>query len=64
MFTPTTNLRLLSTPLESDYRNTLWFPNVAAQTSYFLGKTVKAYENFNYIKKDNTITVPEEIDNL
>ena len=64
MFTPTTNLRLLSTPLESDYRNTLWFPNVAAQTSYFLGKSVKAYENFNYIKKDNTITVPEEIDNL
>lgn len=64
MFTPTTNLRLLSTPLESDYRNTLWFPNVAAQTNYFLGKTVKAYENFNYIKKDNTITVPEEIDNL
>ena len=64
MFTPTTNLRLLSTPLESDYRNTLWFPNVAAQTNYFLGKTVKSYENFNYIKKDNTITVPEEIDNL
>lgn len=64
MFTPTTNLRLLSTPLESGYRNTLWFPNVMAQTTYFLGKTVKTYESFNYIKKDNTITVPEEIDNL
>lgn len=64
MFTPTTNLRLLSTPMQSDYSNTLWFPNVSAQTNYFLGKTVKAYESFNYIKKDNTITVPEEIDNL
>lgn len=64
MFTPTTNLRLLSTPLESDYRNTLWFPNVTAQTAYFTSKTVKTYANFNYIKKDNTIVVPEEVDNL
>ena len=64
MFTPTTNLRLLSTPLESDYRNTLWFPNVATQTAYFTGKTVKTYASFNYIKKDNTIVVPDEVDNL
>lgn len=64
MFTPTTNLRLLSTPLESDYRNTLWFPNVAAQTAYFTGKTVKTYSAFNYIKKDNTIVVADEVDNL
>lgn len=64
MFTPTTNLRLLSVPLESDYRNTLWFPNVTAQTAYFTGKTVKTYSAFNYIKKDNTIVVAEEVDNL
>ena len=64
MFSPTTNLRLLSTPLESDYENTLWFPNVAAQTAYFTSKTVKTYANFNYIKKDNTIVVPDEVDNL
>lgn len=62
MFTPTTNLRLLSTPLESDYRNTLWFPNREAQTNYFLGKTVKTFTNFNYIKKNNTITVEGEVD--
>lgn len=64
MFSPTTNLRLLSTPLESDYGNTLWFPNIAAQTAYFTSKTVKTYANFNYIKKDNTIVVPDEVDNL
>ena len=64
MFSPTTNLRLLSTPLESDYENTLWFPNIAAQTAYFTSKTVKTYANFNYIKKDNTIVVPDEVDNL
>lgn len=64
MFTPTTALRLLDTPLESDYRNTLWFPNREAQTSYFLGKTIKTYENFQYIKKNNTIVVDGEVDLL
>ena len=64
MFTPTTNLRLLSVPLESDYSNTLWFPNAEAQTTYFTGKIVKTFDDFNYIKKDNTIVVAEEIDKL
>lgn len=64
MFTPTTNLRLLSVPLESDYSNTLWFPNVEAQTAYFTGKIIKTFDDFNYIKKDNTIVVAEEIDKL
>lgn len=64
MFTPTTALRLLDTPLESDYRNTLWFPNREAQTAFFLGKTIKTYENFQYIKKNNTIVVDGEVDLL
>lgn len=64
MFTPTTALRLLDTPLESDYRNTLWFPNREAQTSYFLGRTIKTYVNFQYIKKNNTIVVDGEVDLL
>lgn len=64
MFTPTTALRLLSTPLESDYKNTLWFPDRTTQTNYFLGKTVKTYENFQYIKKNNTIVVDGEVDLL
>lgn len=64
MFTPTTALRLLDTPLESDYRNTLWFPNREVQTSYFLGRTIKTYDNFQYIKKNNTIVVDGEVDLL
>lgn len=64
MFTPTTALRLLNTPLESDYRNTLWFPDRETQTAYFLGKTIKTYENFQYIKKNNTIVVDGEVDLL
>lgn len=64
MFTPNTNLRLLSTPLESDYSNTLYFANVTAQTVYFTGKTVKVINDFNYIKKDNSIAINEHIDSL
>lgn len=64
MFTPTTALRLLDTPLESDYRNTLWFPDREAQTAYFLGRTIKTYDNFQYIKKNNTIVVDGEVDLL
>ena len=64
MFTPNTNLRLLSTPLESDYSNTLYFANVAAQAAYFTGKTVKVISDFNYIKKDNSIAINEHIDSL
>lgn len=64
MFTPTTNLRLLSTPLESDYSNTLYFANIAAQSAYFTSKTVKIIADFNYIKKDNSIAINEHIDSL
>ncbi len=64
MFTPNTNLRLLSTSLESSYSNTLYFASVAAQTSYFTSKTVKVISDFNYIKKDNSIAINENIDSL
>lgn len=64
MFTPTTNLRLLSTPLENDYSSTLYFANAAAQTAYFTGKTVKVISDFNYIKKDNSVAINENIDSL
>lgn len=57
MFTPSTNLRLLNVPLEAGYSDTLWFPDVNTQTQYFLGKVVKAINDFNFIKKDNTITI-------
>lgn len=57
MFTPSTNLRLLNVPLEAGYSDTLWFPDVNTQTQYFLGKVVKTINDFNFIKKDNTITI-------
>lgn len=62
MYTPATQLRLLSVNHDAAYKNTIWFPNVAAQTSYFLGKVVKTINSFNYIKKDNVIVVDGEVD--
>lgn len=64
MFTPTSAIRLLSVPLQSDYKNTLWFPDRATQTSYFLGKTIKTFEEYNYVKKNNTIVVDGKVDLL
>ena len=64
MFTPTSAIRLLSVPLQSDYKNTLWFPDRATQTTYFLGKTIKTFEAYNYVKKNNTIVVDGEVDLL
>lgn len=64
MFTPSTNLRLLNVPLESGYTDTLWFPDVATQTNYFLGKVVRQINDFNFIKKDNTITVNGNVESF
>lgn len=64
MFSPTTNLRLCLVPFTNDYTNTMWFANVTSQTSFFTGRARKYFSAFNYIKKDNTIVVPEHIDNL
>lgn len=64
MFTPSTNLRLLNVPLESGYTDTLWFPDVTTQTNYFLGKVVRQINDFNFIKKDNTITVNGNVESF
>lgn len=64
MFTPSTNLRLLNVPLESGYTDTLWFPDVATQTNYFLGKVVRQINDFNFIKKDNTITINGNVESF
>lgn len=59
-----TKLYLLDTPLEKDYRNTLYFANKNAQTNYFKSKIVKSYTDFSYQRKDNLIRVPAEFDDI
>jgi len=55
---------LLSVPLDSTYKNTLYFSNKSAQQSYFESKIKKSYTGFTYLRKDNQIYVPDHIDNI
>lgn len=61
-----TEVRLLNVPLTNDYIHTLHFESAAAQSSYFLSKTVseKRYTDFSYQRKDNIIRIPDHYDSL
>jgi hypothetical protein len=59
-----TKVNLLSVPLEKDYAHTLYFESANAQYNYFNGKKKKEYTNFSFQRHDNTIRVPEHIDDL
>lgn len=55
---------LLGVPLESDYKNTLYFTSEESQQSYFSSKTKFTFTDFSYQRKDNTIRVPKHVDSL
>lgn len=55
---------LCKTPLENDYKNQLTFANATAQLNYFNSKVVKSFDNYTYIRKDNTIKVGVNIDEI
>ena len=55
---------LLSVPLDSSYKNTLYFTSKASQHSYFESVVKKSYTGFTYLRKDNQIYVPDHIDNI
>lgn len=59
-----TKVYLLSVPLESDYKNTLYFANAQAQQTYFQSKIVKSYTDFSYQRKDHIIRIPDIYDNI
>lgn len=59
-----TKVYLLNVPLESDYKNTLYFANAQAQQTYFQSRIVRSYTDFSYQRKDHIIRIPEEYDNI
>lgn len=59
-----TEVRLLSVPLENDYKHTLWFQNLESQIAYFASKTKYAGYNFSYQRKDGYIAYPLAYDSL
>lgn len=48
---------ILSVPLESDYKHTLYFKDSIEQENYFKSRIVRRFNDFNYIRKDSTIKV-------
>lgn len=61
-----TKVYLLDVPLESDYKNTLYFANASAQQSYFQSRIITSfsYTDFSYQRKDQVIRVPAHYDSI
>lgn len=60
-------VHLLNVPLENDYKHTLYFSSLTAQTNYFLGRkvaNVDAGSDFSYQRKDQIIRYPKDYDKL
>ena len=65
VITPNSDLILLKVPIEMDNNNQLTFANATAQYNYFNGLTgKKAFDNYTYLRKDNTIRVGALVDDL
>ena len=58
MFSPDSSLRLLNVRMDSELRNTLWFPDRNTQINWFLSQTdFISFTDYSYVKKDNTIVL-------
>lgn len=58
MFSPDSSLRLLNMRMDSELRNTLWFPDRDTQTNWFLSQSdFVSFTDYSYVKKDNTIVL-------
>ena len=55
---------LLDVPLESDYKNTLYFTSAQAQQTYFQNNIVFSFTDFSYQRKDHFIRVPKQYDEV
>lgn len=65
VITPNSDLILLKVPIEMDNNNQLTFANATAQYNYFNGLTgKKSFDNYTYLRKDNTIRVGALVDDL
>lgn len=62
--TPQGQLYLCKTPLKNDYKNQLTFLNANAQMTYFNSRVQRTFDNYTYIKKDNSVKVGVNIDEI
>lgn len=61
---PQTEVRLLRTPIEKEGNHTLTFDTLNSQTSYFLSKTIKSYNEFTYQRETSELVVPDSFDSI
>lgn len=64
MIVPSSNIILLKTPFELDYKNNLTFSNLASQLSYFNSLPHTEITDATYLRKDNVISYPALVDNI
>ena len=62
--TPNGDLYLCKTKLENDYKNQLTWNNINTQNEYFNGTVQNTFNEYTYMKKDSTITVGANIDDI
>ena len=64
--TPQSTVTLCKCKLENDYKNTLNFSNLAAQTTYFnsLPQINVSDSDYTYVRKDNKITIEKTYDDI
>lgn len=62
---PDSRIRILkSVPLDNTYRNTIFFVNANAQTTYFVTKVKHSFDNFTYLRPQRAIKVALNAENL
>lgn len=61
---PSGSIHLCNVPLENDYINTINFSSHEEQQNYFSSKVIYSFDNYLYTKKDNTIVVDKNYDDL
>ena len=58
MSTPASQINICEgVRLDNTYRNTIYFSGIAAQLSYFLGKVIKTFTGYTYLRKSWSIKV-------
>ena len=62
--TPNGSVYLCKTKLENDYKNQLTFSDLNSQLTYFNSTIYRTFNDYTYIKKDNSIKVGVNIDDI
>lgn len=65
MSTPSSTIHLLSNvPLDSRYEHTFDFPSRSIQATYFLAKSILTLNDYQYLRKNNSIRVQRHYDQM